>query len=240
MTEEKFNLTNLPICGKIGEEIERPYILEGGKRRYDVTKTSCRVCQNYFFIRRKNLSKLGNCCSEKCRAAVAERVEVACDNCGRNISKPPCRVKEKNFCNPKCLGEYRRKKCEQICKVCGKNYTARVKDYCSNKCYFLLRYNFCISSWLGGDNPKSLTHIRKFLFLQNKNSCSECGWSKINPVTGLVPLQIHHLDGDYTNNKFDNLQLLCPCCHAITPNYGALNLGKGRENRRKRHSGTAA
>ena len=35
----------------------------------------------------------------------------------------------------------------------------------------------------------------------------------------LIPLEVHHLDGDNLNNVLDNLQLLCPNCHAQTDNY---------------------
>ena len=32
----------------------------------------------------------------------------------------------------------------------------------------------------------------------------------------LIPLEIHHVDGDRTNNELNNLQLLCCNCHATT------------------------
>lgn len=62
--------------------------------------------------------------------------------------------------------------------------------------------------------------------------CSKCGWSKTNPTTGKVPLTVNHKDGDATHTVPENLELLCPNCHALTPNYGALNKGRGRKGRR--------
>ena len=38
-----------------------------------------------------------------------------------------------------------------------------------------------------------------------------------------VPLELHHKDGDRTNNVFSNLKLLCPNCHALTGNYRGKN-----------------
>lgn len=32
-----------------------------------------------------------------------------------------------------------------------------------------------------------------------------------------IPLEVHHVNGG--SNKLDNIQLLCPNCHAQTPNY---------------------
>jgi hypothetical protein len=34
-----------------------------------------------------------------------------------------------------------------------------------------------------------------------------------------IPLEIHHKDGDRTNNSLHNIELLCPNCHALTDNY---------------------
>lgn len=34
-----------------------------------------------------------------------------------------------------------------------------------------------------------------------------------------IPLQLHHLNGVHTDNRLENLQLLCPNCHALTDNF---------------------
>ena len=41
-----------------------------------------------------------------------------------------------------------------------------------------------------------------------------------------IPLELHHIDGDNTNNKLENLQILCPNCHTMTDNYRGKNIGK--------------
>ena len=38
-----------------------------------------------------------------------------------------------------------------------------------------------------------------------------------------IALELHHIDGDNTNNKIENLQILCPNCHAQTDTYRGLN-----------------
>jgi len=38
-----------------------------------------------------------------------------------------------------------------------------------------------------------------------------------------IPLELHHRDGDRTNNVLSNLELVCPNCHAQTDNYRAKN-----------------
>lgn len=95
-------------------------------------------------------------------------------------------------------------------------------------------YKNYISRWLSGneDGMRGTTgisrHIRNYLFTKYNNACQLCNWSKIHPTTGLIPLEIHHIDGDHKNNKPDNLQILCPNCHSLTDTNGSLNNGNGR------------
>lgn len=54
-----------------------------------------------------------------------------------------------------------------------------------------------------------------------RRKCEECGrahWNK-----NLIPLEVHHVDGDPTNNVLTNLKVLCCNCHALTPNFGSKN-----------------
>ena len=55
--------------------------------------------------------------------------------------------------------------------------------------------------------------------------CSCCGgdghWQG-----GEISLEIHHINGTNTDNRIENLQYLCPNCHALTDNYRGLNKKK--------------
>lgn len=51
--------------------------------------------------------------------------------------------------------------------------------------------------------------------------CEKCG--RIEWEGQRIPLCVHHIDGDHINNKIENLQVLCPNCHAQTDNYCGKN-----------------
>ncbi len=39
-----------------------------------------------------------------------------------------------------------------------------------------------------------------------------------------IPLELHHVNGNSSDNTLSNLQLLCPNCHATTDNYRGKNI----------------
>jgi hypothetical protein len=84
-----------------------------------------------------------------------------------------------------------------------------------------------------------IPNIRKFLIRSRGNRCEKCGWCEINPYTNLVPIQMDHINGDPHENGIQNLVLLCPNCHSLTPTWGGANRGKGREGRYVMNSNVA-
>lgn len=51
--------------------------------------------------------------------------------------------------------------------------------------------------------------------------CTNCGLTEWlgNPI----PLELEHKDGNPSNNRLDNLTLLCPNCHSLTDTYRGRN-----------------
>ena len=46
-------------------------------------------------------------------------------------------------------------------------------------------------------------------------------------LDGRIPLELDHVNGDRMDNRLENLRLLCPNCHALTPTYRGRNIGRG-------------
>jgi hypothetical protein len=47
-------------------------------------------------------------------------------------------------------------------------------------------------------------------------------------VQGKIPIELSHKDGNFMNNKIDNLELICPNCHSLTDSYKGTNKKEGR------------
>jgi 5-methylcytosine-specific restriction endonuclease McrA len=73
-------------------------------------------------------------------------------------------------------------------------------------------------------------HVRRYLFEKYDNKCAVCGWCETHPITGEVPLEVHHISGHA--NTESNLILLCPNCHSLTGTYRGRNKGHGRTTRK--------
>lgn len=62
---------------------------------------------------------------------------------------------------------------------------------------------------------------------KKEHKCENCNLTSW--LNSLIPLELHHVDGNSKNNELNNIQLLCPNCHALTPNYRGKN--KKREKK---------
>jgi hypothetical protein len=119
------------------------------------------------------------------------------------------------------------------CLGCGEPLRPRCMKYCSTHCQRESEHREYIRRWLagevaGGSVAMVSGRIRRYLIEQGGEKCSSRGWNQRNAATGRVPLEIHHLNGNYAHNRPFNIRLVCPNCHSLTPTYRALNKGSGR------------
>ena len=151
----------------------------------------------------------------------------------------------KIFCDSKCSAIYnnthKKKKGEgKICSFCNLPFYSKfdISKYCSLECSSSHQYAKSIKKWKNGESKgysgKTLqicVWLRRYLFEKFNSKCCKCGWCEINTTTNKVPLEVNHIDGDASNNSESNLELICPNCHSLTPNFRALNRGSKRNRK---------
>lgn len=167
-----------------------------------------------------------------------------CKYCGKEID---WKHRVNDFCNHSCSASYNNQGIcrngislpeHSYCLNCSKEIT-RGNKYCNNICQSEFEHKEYIKRWKNNEESGIIgkdgisNHIRRYLF-KTYGKCQCCGWNKVNPYTNLIPLQIHHIDGDCLNNKENNLQLLCPNCHSLTENFGSRNKNATRIDKRIR------
>jgi predicted nucleic acid-binding Zn ribbon protein len=165
-----------------------------------------------------------------------------CQECKNAL---PYDKRKNKFCSQSCNATYNNRKVKKPkhpCKICGKP-THHKNTYCSKDCQRLdpeLIFYFDIEGWVkgevdGGTGTSRLggcrSAVRRYLLEEANHRCSKCGWCEVHPITGKIPLEINHIDGDAHNNKRENLEVLCPNCHSLTPNFRGLNKKSTRTHR---------
>ena len=86
--------------------------------------------------------------------------------------------------------------------------------------------NFDYNRFQSGKAIKSAEAVPALVELRG-HKCENCGTETW--LNQPIPLEVHHIDGDRLNNTLENLQLLCPNCHALTSNFKGKNMNGDRK-----------
>lgn len=78
-----------------------------------------------------------------------------------------------------------------------------------------------IEQLLAGPRNRSHLKLRLLRAGLKRDECELCGITEWRGVP--LSLQLHHVNGNGSDNRLENLQLLCPNCHSQTANWGRRN-----------------
>jgi hypothetical protein len=182
-------------------------------------------------VKKNKVKKLKFCveCSNEIKNDGIKFCGSACSAKHNNRLRPK---KNKDIVNKRKRENYslRKKKNCVNCEIITTN------KYCSSKCQAEHREKLVFDKIEGGVLSLNTRQYKKYLIEKHGNKCMECGWCEVNQTSGKVPIELEHIDGDSSNNELNNLKLLCPNCHSLTPTYKALNKGNGRHARMVRYN----
>ncbi len=104
----------------------------------------------------------------------------------------------------------------EACRGCGSALSKRSqKIYCGNACQASVRRKSSTERWLESGEAwvdgRQGHYIREYLANTQSDCCAICGGTGMWLDLPLA-LVLDHIDGDPTNNRRENLRLICPNC----------------------------
>jgi len=135
---------------------------------------------------------------------------INCIVCNKPVYKRPLEInknKGRVFCSMACYGISCRK--EAPCVICGKPILSGLnRKTCSRSCANKHRAGIQYKIHSPRDKVKNQRSLKiRLLNLRGKN-CERCGYGK------LEILQVHHKNKNREDSELENLELICPNCHA--------------------------
>lgn len=125
------------------------------------------------------------------------------------------------------------------CENCGKTLNKIQKKYCCPECSQEHRHKLAYQDFLmnnekycnGGYTPKL---FKKEFMKEQNNRCAICNCEPFHNDKPLVFI-LDHIDGDASNNKRENLRMICPNCDSQLDTYKSKNKNSKRRNYWKEH-----
>lgn len=151
-----------------------------------------------------------------------------CLNCNKQIPK------SNKFCNHSCSATFNNLKRipKRACVVCSKPIHYRQKTVCSRACDGINKSNIAVAEIFAGIRTAgagSRGTLRRYIIRTRGHRCECC--KQTEWLGKPMPLELNHIDGNATNHSEENLEAICPNCHAQTPTYKGKNKGNGRMSR---------
>lgn len=194
------------------------------QRRADFTKT-CLHCNSPMTYEKRH----NKFCSKSCSASYNNQAqpkrtpEGVCARCGTPITSA------RKFCSS-CWTSTPQK---DSCVFCGKPRPPRNKTHCSKACQQQEREEHLRLAIENGEVHQPIT-LKAYLRRTSLHECAICHTTEW--MGQPIPLTMDHIDGDPTNDRRENLRLICPNCDATLPTYAGRNRGNGRLSRRQRYA----
>lgn len=148
----------------------------------------------------------------------------------------PLEDSRRKFCNRSCAASYNnikrgagfKKSQNRKCTMCPAILKYYQNGYCSMVCFNEFRRSRRSERAKEGtlNDPTSL---RSHLLHTRSHICVICDGTEWMGVP--IPLTVDHINGNPSDDRDENLRLICPNCDRLLPTFGSRNKGFGRKSR---------
>jgi hypothetical protein len=150
-----------------------------------------------------------------------------CKICGTPIYRRPVEIERSKgniYCSQACFG----KSCRTVrtCPICGRKLVnERFKKTCSRACANKARtgIKYKQAGRPNKDKVKDIRALKKRVIDARGTACQRCGYANVDILV------IHHIirRSDGGSDELENLELICPNCHAEVHFYGTKHSQRG-------------
>jgi len=139
-----------------------------------------------------------------------------CSQCGSKLFKRKSDLKRYNnfFCDKTCRSEFYKGQVEfGSCKKCGKKIEITAQKRKNSKTGLYFCGNQCKNEYIAQNNrwdgsPDCHRTRRPKIIAAANGECQSCGYSEDERM-----FDIHHNNGDHSDNSWSNLRCVCSWCH---------------------------
>jgi len=173
-----------------GKKIPEYTTYPGSDRQYKAIRLECSQCHSAFLKREtKNKTEGLHFCSSEC-ISKSKSVELECAVCQTKFQRLKSNLGKSRhgiyFCSRECK-DFGQSIDDGVLEIQPDHYT-KVEN---------------ADAW-------SKNTYRKYALREQGSECRLCGYNEYEEA-----LEVHHNDGDRSNNSKDNLTVLCAICHKL-------------------------